>query len=37
MTYAEILRMKLNLTESALDKKGKEEFLAKTTFTMYLV
>ena len=30
MTDAEILRMKLNLTDSALDKKGKEEFLAKT-------
>ena len=30
MTDAEILRMKLNLTDSALDEKGKEEFLAKT-------
>ena len=30
MTDAEILRMKLNLTDSALDKKGKEDFLAKT-------
>ena len=30
MTNAEILRMKLNLTDSALDEKGKEEFLAKT-------
>ena len=30
MTDAEILRMKLNLADSALDKKSKEEFLAKT-------
>ena len=30
MTDAEILRMKLNLADSALDKKGKEDFLAKT-------
>ena len=30
MTDAEILRMKLNLSDSALDKKGKEDFLAKT-------
>ena len=30
MTNAEILRMTLNLVDSALDKKGKEEFLAKT-------
>ena len=29
MTDAEILRMKLNLADSALDEKGKEEFLAK--------
>ena len=30
MTDAEILRMKLNLANCALDKKGKEDFLAKT-------
>ena len=30
MTDAEILRMKCNLADCALDKKGKEEFLAKT-------
>ena len=30
MTYAEILQMKLNLADCALDDKGKEEFLAKT-------
>ena len=30
MTDVEILRMKLNLTDSALEKKGKEQFLAKT-------
>ena len=30
MTEAEILGMKLNLDNSALDEKGKEEFLAKT-------
>ena len=30
MADAEILRMKLNLADSALDKKVKEEFLAKT-------
>ena len=30
MTDAEILRMKLNLADCALDKKGKEYFLAKT-------
>ena len=29
MTDAEILRMKLNLTECSLDDKQKEEFLAK--------
>ena len=29
MTDAEILRMKLNLTECTLDDKQKEEFLAK--------
>ena len=29
MTYAEILRMKLNLTECSLNDKQKEEFLAK--------
>ena len=27
MTDSEILRMKLNLKDSVLDKKGKEEFL----------
>ena len=38
MTDAEILRMKLNLADCALDEKGKEDFLAKTTtFMMYLV
>ena len=30
MTDAEILQMKLNLADSALDNKGKEESLAKT-------
>ena len=30
MTDAEILQMKLNLVDCALDDKGKEEFLAKT-------
>ena len=30
MTDVEILQMKLNLTDCALDDKGKEEFLAKT-------
>ena len=30
MTNAEILRMKLNLADCALDDKGKEDFLAKT-------
>ena len=30
MTDAEILRMKLNLADSALDEKGKEDFLVKT-------
>ena len=30
MTDAEILQMKLNLSDCALDEKGKEEFLAKT-------
>ena len=29
MTYAEILSMKLNLDNSALDKTGKEEFLTQ--------
>ena len=29
MTDAEILRMKLNLSDCTLDDKGKEEFLAK--------
>ena len=29
MTDAEILRMKLNLTECSLDNKQKEEFLVK--------
>ena len=30
MTDAEILRMKLNLVDSALDEKGEEGFLVKT-------
>ena len=30
MTDAEILRQKLNLEDSLLDEKGKEEFLTKT-------
>ena len=30
MTDAEILRHKLNLEDSLLDEKGKEEFLTKT-------
>ena len=30
MTDAEILRMKLNLADCALDEKGKENFLAMT-------
>ena len=30
MTYVEILSQKLNLEDSLLDKKGKEEFLTKT-------
>ena len=30
MTDAEILQMKVNLADCALDDKGKEEFLAKT-------
>ena len=30
MTDAEILRMILNLEDSILDEKGKEEFLEKT-------
>ena len=30
MTDGEILRQKLNLEDSLLDKKGKEEFLTKT-------
>ena len=30
MTDAEILRMKFNLADCALDDKGKEDFLAKT-------
>ena len=30
MTDAEILRMKRNLADCALDNKGKEDFLAKT-------
>ena len=30
MIDSEILRMKLNLADSALDDKGKEDFLAKT-------
>ena len=30
MTIAEIPKMKLNLADSALDDKGKEEILAKT-------
>ena len=34
MTDAEILRMKFNLADCALDNKGKEDFW---TFMMYLV
>ena len=30
MTDTEILRQKLNLEDSLLDKKGREEFLTKT-------
>ena len=30
MTDAELLRLKLNLNDFLLDKKGKEEFLTKT-------
>ena len=30
MTDAEMLRQKINLEDSLLDKKGKEEFLTKT-------
>ena len=30
MTDTEILQMKLNLADCALDEKGKEDFLAKT-------
>ena len=30
MTDAEILRQKLNLEDSLLDEKGKQEFLTKT-------
>ena len=30
MTEAEILRQKLNLEDSLLDEKGKEEFLIRT-------
>ena len=30
MTDAEILRQKINLEDSLLDKKGKKEFLTKT-------
>ena len=30
MTDVEILQMKLNLVDCAVDDKGKEEFLAKT-------
>ena len=37
MTDAEILQMKLNLSDCTLDDKEKEEFLAKIIFTMYLV
>ena len=38
MTDAEILRLKLNLEESLLDDKGKEEFLTKTDdFHVFLV
>ena len=38
MTDAEILRLKLNLDDSLLDDKGKEEFLQKQMiFMMYLV
>ena len=32
MTDAEILRMKLNLADCALDEKCKEDFLAKTDY-----
>ena len=38
MTDSEILQLKLNLGNSLLDEKGKEEFLTKTDdFMMYLV
>ena len=38
MTDAEILRLKLNLDDSLLDDKGKEEFLTKQMiFMTYLV
>ena len=38
MTDAEILRMKINLSDCALDNKGKEDFWPRlTTFMMYLV
>ena len=38
MTDAEILRLKLNLHDSLLDDKGKEEFLTETDdFMIYLV
>ena len=33
MTDSEILRMKLNLKDSVLDEKGKEEFLTNEQFT----
>ena len=36
MTDAEILPMKLNLSDCASEEKGKEEFFAKI-FMMYLV
>ena len=32
MTEAEILRQKLNLEDSLLDEKGKEQFLTKTDY-----
>ena len=38
MTDAEILRQKLNLQDSLLDEKGKEQFLPRQmTFMMYSV
>ena len=39
MTDAEILRQKLNLEDSLLDEKGKEDFFLQRlmTFMLYLV